>query len=672
MFNNEFTKLKSTDTIFESSKVYYECKKKILMYSKELIIIIFIILGRKLYILSLKGCNGDEFSCLQDIKFIYDGFERCIKSSILFILILFLIQIKIAKPYYLIIVLIIFIEFMLKDRGNSFLNHGALNLYGFFLILFFGELLILIILIYIHLSKLKKLIFLIILIITIIFFSYKLKDKYHCKNWDKGLNNTYIDNNSTIYPCKIDIPKYKCFIDIIGPFIDFSYFIDCKKRSNKAKYILLENSNLRNKTNIKKIGYPITIMDKEEASTSLYESDLLKFVKNNLINMDNKKKLNKLSFRKQPEIFLDFSNDKLGEIKINLNYNKQLSKKCKLLEKKNENNVNSNNIIFLFLDNLSRVHFYRQYKKTSNFIKEFLKYEGYNKNQNNYHGFEFFKYHILGHCTLYNAIPMFSGVYFNKKNKMISILKNYKQNGYVSCNIQDICHKELMEVVPLKNYLYIEFDHEYVAPSCDPNIYNSGYDLFYSENGILKKCLFGKENFEYALEYGRQFWRAYKVNKRYLRIVNTYAHEYSGEKSKYTDNALYNFLKELYDSGQMENTTLFLAADHGYAGLFGIYKIMKAKDWMAEYPLPLLIIIESDKKNILYEKQFRDILKNQQNFVTPFDIYHTLSHNLYGNNYKSKLYYKAKETGESLFNYINPKNRNCYKYKIPKQNCRCN
>ena len=287
------------------------------------------------------------------------------------------------------------------------------------------------------------------------------------------------------------------------------------------------------------------INKKQEDVTSLYDRNLQRFVKKNLVNMDNKKKLNELKEKQKPEIILDFSKNALGEIKININYNEELSKNRKLLENKNKNNNNSNNIIFLFFDNLSRVHFYRQYKKTSNFIKKFLKYEGFKSNNNNYHGFEFLKYHKLKMHTLFNAIPMFSGVHFSTENKMVSILKQYKKHGYISCNIQDVCHKELMRIGPLKNYKYIEFDHEYVAPSCDPNIYKSGYDLFYSENGIFKKCLYGKENFEYAIEYGKQFWKAYKTNKRFLRIVNTYAHEYSGEKSKYTDDAIYNFLKEL-------------------------------------------------------------------------------------------------------------------------------
>ena len=449
--------------------------------------------------------------------------------------------------------------------------------------------------------------------------------------------------------------------------MDFSRFIDCNKRKNKEKYLLYKDSNLKNIENLKKIGYPITINKNQEGKSSLYDWSLVRFVKNNLIDMNNLDALNKLKLREKPEIILDYSKNSFGELKININFNKKLSEKRKLLE----NNFNSNNIIFFFFDNLSRVHFYRQYKKTSNFLKKFFKYKGYTSNKITYHAFEFLKYHKLDKFTLYNVIPMFSGVNFKSNYKKISILKDYKKNGYVTCNIQDVCHKELMKIGPLKGYVYIEFDHEYVAPSCDPNIYKSGFGFFLSENGIIKKCLYGKENFDYGLEYGRQFWSKYKDNKRYLRIVNTYAHEYSGEKSKYTDNSLYNFLKDLYDSGQMENTTLYFAADHGYVGLFGIYKIINTNDWHAEYPLPILIIIECDKKGMSYENQYGKIAKNQQNLVTPFDIYYTLFNNLYGPNYENNLYYNNLKNGESLFKYINPRERTCAKYKIPKYHCRC-
>ena len=168
-----------------------------------------------------------------------------------------------------------------------------------------------------------------------------MKDKYFCKNWSMGLNNTSIDNNNTIYPCKIIAPKSKCFIDIFGPFLDFSRFFECNKRKNREKYLLLKDSNLKNEKNIKRIGYPITINKNEEDITSLYDRKLVRYVKNNLINMDKIKIVHNLNKRNRPEIIIDYNNNSFGELKININFNKELSKKRKLLEK----NVDSKNIL---------------------------------------------------------------------------------------------------------------------------------------------------------------------------------------------------------------------------------------------------------------------------------------------------------------------------------------
>ena len=386
--NEKYYKVKINNNI---NKIKKE-NKRFLKYFNEIIILIIIYIGRYLYIKSLIGCNGDEFSCLHNIKYIYDGINYCIKSSLLFLIVLFLIQLKIINYYSIIIVFIIFIEFIFKDRGSSFKHHGALNLLGFFGILITGELIILIIISYIKLitNKSIRMIFFIFLFLLFFTLFIKFKDKYYCKNWDRGLNMTYIDNNSKIYPCKIIIPKNKCLIDIFGPFLDFSRFINCKNRKNKEKHLLYDISNLRNKSsNVKRIGYPITISKKPESSTSLYDRKLYRFMKNNLIDMDNFDQLRKLNKRKRPEIILDYTRDPFGELNIQINYNKKLSNKRKLLEQ----NKNANNIIFIFFDNLSRVHFYRQYKKTSNFLKNFFNYKGYStkKNKFKYHGFEFLK-----------------------------------------------------------------------------------------------------------------------------------------------------------------------------------------------------------------------------------------------------------------------------------------
>ena len=405
----------------------------------------------------------------------------------------------------------------------------------------------------------------------------------------------------------------------------------------------------------------------------MYSKTLLDFVKDNLINVDDLELLNTTKRKRIPEVIVDYRENSYGDLKIKLNKNKTLSNKRKKQSSKKNNSTN--NILFIYLDNLSRINFYRQYKKTIKFIEKFFTYNGYStKNDINqkYHGFEFLKYHKFNGATLRNAIPMFSGVYFGKNYKMVSIVKELKSIGYITCNVQDVCHKELMGIgKEYSNYSYIEFDHEYAAPNCDPNVYTYGYGLFSGENGVLRKCLYGKESFEYSLEYARQFWLSYKNNKKFLRIVNTYAHDYIGEKSKYTDNCLYKFLYNLYSINEMKNTTVFIAGDHGYA-LMGLYKILGSDDYKIEFSLPVFILLEPDNPNLTYQQQYSEIKKNQQTFITPFDIYYTIRFIIYNEDYKNLPLNGKKDDGESLFKYIDPKTRMCSKYLfINKENCQC-
>ena len=78
----------------------------------------------------------------------------------------------------------------------------------------------------------------------------------------------------------------------------------------------------------------------------------------------------------------------------------------------------------------------------------------------------------------------------------------------------------------------------------------------------------------------------------------------------------------------------------------------------------MLYIIVNDRKNKSYEQQYKYIYENQQTFITGYDIYNTILHLLYGDNYnsfqnKSKGPFKnpTATKGESLFMKINQKLR---------------
>ena len=670
-------------SIHNNESSYILLKREIIKISKwflsenifNILAFIFLFVARYFYIKSLLGCNGEEFDCIikSGIKYILDDIFYLILSVIFLLCFLFLFLLKLCSFYQLFIFILIIIELIFKDNGDSFLHHGIFNLASLFILLFLGGLFINLIILTINLCKKREyyplIKFFMITNLLNIFIYLNIKDKYFCNDWAKGLNDTYINNDKTIYSCSINIPTKKCLIDIFSPIFDYNKLmnINCNVRKEGEKYLLKNVSLFKKSKKINKIGYPITIGKKKEikGSSAMYYKTLLNFVNNNLINLD-KENTNEIKIKH--EVYADFSSNPYGKLKIKINYSSELSKERLSFSK----NKDSNNILFIFLDSISRVHFYRQFKKTSKFLKKFLSYNGHSTKNNPkqiYHGFEFIKFHKFYGTTLTNVIPMFSGVYFEPNNTMVSIVKEMKEAGYITANIQDICHKELMAIENCNKYSYIEFDHEYASPSCDPNVFKIGFGFFSGENGIKRKCLYGKENFEHALEYGLQFWKAYKNNKKFLRIVNTYGHEYSGEKAKYSDEALYNFLNNLFYSNLLINTTVFIAGDHGNV-LMGFHKLLNSNDWRIEQSLPIFILINSDKKNSSFGEEYSEMFKNQQTLITPFDIYYTIREIIYGNNYKINLLKEQNNEGESLFKYINPKERNCSKYQQFSE-CQC-
>ena len=105
----------------------------------------------------------------------------------------------------------------------------------------------------------------------------------------------------------------------------------------------------------------------------------------------------------------------------------------------------------------------------------------------------------------------------------------------------------------------------------------------------------------------------------------------------------------------------------------GTYQIFEPNDIEIEQFFPVFIIITNDLKNKSYEEQYSEIIKNQQILTTPFDVYYTLRNIIYGNNYKRDLLQEQINNGESVFKYMNPKERLCSKYlHIDKCFCRVN
>ena len=152
------------------------------------------------------------------------------------------------------------------------------------------------------------------------------------------------------------------------------------------------------------------------------------------------------------------------------------------IEKKKELNSNPylDNLIILYIDSVSRNNAIRQLKNTTKFFKKFLPFHGaFNEKylNENFHSFEFFKYHsFLGH-TANNYPKLFYGR--DRGRNIIRISKHMKDLRYVTYFSNADCQRDSI----------LTFHNLSVNEICDPNM------MILNSN--IKRCLYNKLTSEY-------------------------------------------------------------------------------------------------------------------------------------------------------------------------------
>ena len=617
----------------------------------NLISIVLFVISYGLYGLSLEKCFDGIDECSRKWIWIKAKLIEYTISIIIIIVLIILIIFQIISKFHLIHFVFVFSLFLYNSHQYDFHDHGAFNFIFFCIIIFLALLILLLIKILYSILKIKYKYKLISIILLLAFYN-TLMNPINCNDWSKGLNNTFIENDENKYGCQIIFPK-KCNYKMLGYIQDLSkiYHISCLNKRKNARYNILNyaKSPYINSDTLK-FGFPIT--NNEEGQKDGKDNGLLiKYTRNNLMDME---KLIQ-NENEKPEYIVDFSKDPKGELIIKLNYNKTLSLERKKIEK--DSKPYSENILIIYIDSISRNNALRKLKKTMKFIEQFMSYKGEKNNifkNENHHSFQFFKYHSFIYGTGDNYPKLFYGN--NRKgHNLVRINKYAKENGYITEQASDWCATDLTRTSHnlTKEELY---DHELLI--CDPN--------YPALNIYTKRCLYGNIGSYYILEYSNQFWRNYQNNRRFSVTLINDAHEGTLELIKYTDDILFNFLKSLYDDNLLEKTTIFLMSDHGN-GMPSIYYL--SDFFRIEMQLPMLFIIINDRKNIDYNEQYYNIQKNQQTFITGYDIYNTISHIIYGDNYseilpKNKSYDTPKSgKGKSLLEEINQKERNPQNYK---------
>ena len=609
-----------------------------------------------LYIMSLEGCEKDDLDeCLVDDRisnYVGAGIKLAICCCIISIVLLIQILLKLTKVNYIIFI-IPYLFLFNTYTGVDLKNHGTYNTIAFlfitpiFFILFF-------IIYYTFYSFYKKRYFIgsfivfIFAIAIFIYFYYR-----NCDNFYKGIGGVDIENDINTGKCYMIRPNI-CTMKFLDPFFDASNLKGgCKGKWNTKKRFLKYLDKSLNEIN--HFFYPrIEFAPKKETYTEEifnYVFKNIKGVKENPAEAEN------------AEVFLDFEND-IGKITINLKRNETLIQERRALAEKNE--VKFDNVYIFYIDAISRNHFLKRMKKITSVLDDMLyskKVQNLNNNENiknekykRYNSYQFIKYQNMPGTTSPNMFPLFYGVPTMDPTG-ISLTKFFKEKGFITANTINSCYRDLFHW----NYKYFQnktienFDHENMPMFCDTNFLDPRMIWAYQqgENSIFRKCIYGRDSYEYMFEYMTQFLEAYKDERKYMRMCFSDAHEATQNVIRHVDGPLYNFLNLILDKYSDNKTAIMFLSDHG-GKLPGPYAVLFIEEWKFESELSSLFLILPENNN-KYDKNI--VLQNEKKFLSSYDVYSTLLD--YINVDKSKLKGIRHEYGQSLLTNIDNMKRDC-------------
>jgi hypothetical protein len=246
----------------------------------------------------------------------------------------------------------------------------------------------------------------------------------------------------------------------------------------------------------------------------------------------------------------------------------------------------------------------------------------------------------------------------------------YKKKGYIVGRVNAFCEKEV--IFNKNNNSFYEhgiWDHEGLSLGCISTFYDKF--LITRLTSVIKKCLFGKELNQYALEYLESFWTTYLEQNKMFLYQTLDSHEPTGEVIGYFDNSFYHFLNKFYKNGYFKDTAIILFSDHGQH-INGPFYLFDSQDFHSELTLPLLLLIIPNYNKLYKDGLYDKIFSNQQIFITSYDIYNTLLHIAFGDICPEYKQYSI-QYGSSLLMKMNYKRRYCgsplfdFKYNV----CKC-
>ena len=638
------TQTEDDDSIYKNYKKAFIIRRKekleSIILSKYIPIIYLMLISFSLYQKSLKGCDFDESTCLEadNIKKFYKHGFKLFQCSLIVGFILLLIFYNLISIFIQIPFIATYAYYFYTYQGVDLKNHGIYNsilltIVSFIIFLCYLYFFKLFKFLYKH--KIRQFFLLLLSLLSPLFIIYYSVIEIECHNFYRGLNGLEISQKESENSCYLPKPNF-CTIKLFDNIFDLSrivYLIKkgippipyisnylynkdlyCINRDN-SKSVFYEHANRKKRLN--KFGFNLSFPD-----TSIFDfkkhSRVGKFhykVFNRIYDYDKriKKYNNSLNRKKRanPEVVVHFNNETdKGTLTMELRQDKRLIYKRRKLAAKFK--VRYDNILFIFIDAVSKNHFRRKFPLTSNLLSKYLMTDLNNDNkniENNITAFQFLKYNNFRPSTQVNIIPMFYGESM-KSQKGTSLIKYFKEKGYITGGSENICHRELflLEQDKNKKVVFESFDHENFAMFCDPNYNppNNRVSLFKGLFSMMRRCLYGKDTFDWVFDFGYKFLEKYKNERKFLRLGFIDGHEGTMEAIKYLDNSLYSFLDFYIKNYFTNSTAIFIASDHG-ENMISIHHLLNSDEFLYERTLGTFFLLlptkyEKPKNDFLFEK----------------------------------------------------------------------
>ena len=273
------------------------------------------------------------------------------------------------------------------------------------------------------------------------------------------------------------------------------------------------------------------------------------------------------------------------------------------------------NFMLFMLDTVSRAQFFRKMKHLSGFLEEL-------NSSSDYEVFQFFRVLTNGFSTDYNTRAMYSGSLLMQNRSGKPYWDLFKSQGNVALYLNGFCEDWEYKFLRKEQSLA---DHTVFLPWCHPEYhpFEKTFGNFAGPFSIKTRCLNGRRVHEYFFNYLREYFKNYKDWGKVSHLAFQEGHEGTGEVILTLDTDFTNFLRELKDSGELNNTVVVITSDHG--SHMGPY-FMVGEIGEFEQRLPMLFMTFPSWFTEKYP-QFREkLLENEQKLVTHYDTYWTVRH----------------------------------------------